>query len=152
MENIFLAHLQPTEIYDLKGSWIDRSTNHGLNSGKIMKDMDLKKYIILSSENRYKILKQLERDTMFLSSCNIMDYSLLLGIYYLKIAQCNPMRPYNNNKSPQSSPSQQSSSSNENKLDELVFGGGVQAQIIEGPGVYYMGIIDILQKYTLKKN
>jgi hypothetical protein len=29
--------------------------------------------------------------------------------------------------------------------------GGVRASIVEGPGVYYMGIIDVLQKYTIKK-
>ena len=28
---------------------------------------------------------------------------------------------------------------------------GVQAHVIEGPGIYYMGIIDALQKYTWKK-
>lgn len=31
------------------------------------------------------------------------------------------------------------------------YAGGVQAQVIEGPGIYYMGIIDALQKYTWKK-
>ena len=29
--------------------------------------------------------------------------------------------------------------------------GGVRAAVVEGPGVYYMGIIDVLQRYTLKK-
>ena len=33
MQNIFLADLQPHEKYDLKGSWVDRSTNHGIASG-----------------------------------------------------------------------------------------------------------------------
>ena len=31
------------------------------------------------------------------------------------------------------------------------YAGGVQAQVIEGPGIYYMGIIDALQGYTWKK-
>lgn len=29
--------------------------------------------------------------------------------------------------------------------------GGLRAAVVEGPGVYYMGVIDILQKWTLKK-
>merc|ERR1712003_167039 len=31
------------------------------------------------------------------------------------------------------------------------YAGGVQAQVIEGPGIYYMGIIDALQGYSWKK-
>lgn len=29
--------------------------------------------------------------------------------------------------------------------------GGLRAAVVEGPGVYYMGVIDILQRWTLKK-
>jgi len=29
--------------------------------------------------------------------------------------------------------------------------GGVRATVVEGPGIYYLGIIDVLQKWTLKK-
>jgi len=31
------------------------------------------------------------------------------------------------------------------------FRGGLQARIVEGPGIYYMGLIDILQRYTWQK-
>jgi len=31
------------------------------------------------------------------------------------------------------------------------YAGGMRAQVIEGPGLYYMGIIDTLQTYTWKK-
>jgi len=30
--------------------------------------------------------------------------------------------------------------------------GGLRATIVEGPGLYFMGIIDILQEYNTKKN
>src|SRR5690606_15924600 len=41
-----------------------------------------------------------------------------------------------------------------NNIDEPLlktYNGGVQTQVIEGPGIYYMGIIDILQKWDFKK-
>lgn len=85
MENVFLAQLKPHEMYDLKGSWVGRQTHHkhGLQSGKIMKDNDLKRFIILSKSSRKQIIAQLKRDTRFLEDCKIIDYSLLLGIYHM---------------------------------------------------------------------
>lgn len=29
--------------------------------------------------------------------------------------------------------------------------GGMQAQVVEGPGIYFMGLIDVLQRYTFQK-
>lgn len=29
--------------------------------------------------------------------------------------------------------------------------GGLRAAVVEGPGIYYMGIIDVLQRWTLAK-
>ena len=148
MENVFLANLQPHEKYDLKGSYIDRSTKHThVNSGKVMKDLDLKKFIILSNENRIKIIKQMEIDTKFLASQNIMDYSLLLGIYYMKISQQNPLTSYKLKNNDENKLKKQKT--NANLMTN--YAGGVRAQVIEGPGIYYMGIIDILQKYNLRK-
>eukprot|EP01084_Bolivina_argentea_P292051 501995_1 len=46
MENVFIGELKPNEIYDLKGSWEGRFTKYGLHSGKTLKDLDLKRYII----------------------------------------------------------------------------------------------------------
>ena len=81
MENVFPADLQPNEVYDLKGSWVGRYTHYGVHSGKVMKDMDLKRYIIVDKATRTTMLKQMDRDTAFLERCNVMDYSLLMGIY-----------------------------------------------------------------------
>ena len=105
-----------------------------------MKDLDLKRFIILSEQSRIKIVTQMQIDTAFLASQKIMDYSLLLGIYYMKIATQNP-------------------NNIELKMDYNVndmnlftnYAGGLRAQVIEGPGIYYMGIIDILQKYNFRK-
>ena len=55
-----------------------------------LKDVNRKqneRYVILSDMT---ILSQLEKDSEFLRDCNIMDYSLLLGIY-----ECNEYRSDN---------------------------------------------------------
>ena len=44
--------------------------------------MDLHKFVILREKHRKRLLEQLEKDTKFLASHDIMDYSLLLGNYY----------------------------------------------------------------------
>ena len=51
MENVFLAEMKPHEVYDLKGSWIDRHTDARVDEGKLMKDTDLHKKIILGNDN-----------------------------------------------------------------------------------------------------
>ena len=128
MENIFLSTLPPHETYDLKGSWIDRTTPGAfLDKRRVMKDMDLKKYIILSEGNRARILAQLERDSAFLQAHNVMDYSLLLGIFYCKIARNDPAR---------TRASHNKSHSQNDHHEEYM--GGVGAPVIEGPGIYYM--------------
>merc|ERR1712154_340611 len=67
------------------GSWIDRHTNHHVESGKLMKDQDLHKTLKLVPQRAAEIYKQLKRDSKFLMNQNIMDYSVLLGIYYVGI-------------------------------------------------------------------
>lgn len=85
IENVFVPGAEPHEIYDIKGSWIDRHTNHHVDSGKIMKDEDLHKTIKLIPEKSAVIYKQLKEDSKFLMYCRIMDYSILLGIFYVGI-------------------------------------------------------------------
>ena len=85
MKNIFVSGLDPHEKYDIKGSWVSRHTNHHIESGKLMKDEDLHKRIIFTKETAHAKYMQMKHDTRFLKSVNIMDYSLLLGIYYVGI-------------------------------------------------------------------
>ena len=69
----------------MSGSWVGRFTTHEMYSGGCMKDLDLKRYVIMNEVNRNLVVEQLERDTDFLERNHIMDYSLLLGIYYMTI-------------------------------------------------------------------
>jgi len=89
MENIFLAKLDPEEQYDIKGSSVDRQTNNP-TAKKPMKDNDLKLkkkrgLVILAKKQTEELIAQLSKDSEFLAELNIMDYSLLVGIYYIKI-------------------------------------------------------------------
>ena len=82
MSNIFASEFKPQLVYDIKGAWVGRY-NKGDNS--IQKDLDLNKHIIVSKHVREKIIHQLNIDSQFLMKCNIMDYSLLLGVYNVTI-------------------------------------------------------------------
>lgn len=168
MENVFLAQLKPHEIYDLKGSWVGRGTDHGIQSGKVMKDNDLKRFVILEKDMQKQIINQLDRDTKFLAKNQIMDYSLLLGVYHMKIASmkrqgfsfsddCADDEKKNNRDEIQNELHQinikvgNSPHVSGDVVSHNTYAGGVRAQVIEGPGIYYMGIIDALQKYTFRK-
>jgi len=86
MENIFhsIDQLKMHEKYDLKGSTVGRRVIKGNNvpvSSSVLKDLDLNKKIYVGPENKTAIMDQLQKDTAFLMSVGIMDYSLLLGIH-----------------------------------------------------------------------
>ena len=131
LENVFLCDLKPNEVYDLKGSWEGRFTKHRLSAGKVMKDLDLKRYIILERTTRTKMLSQLQRDTSFLAQMYVMDYSLLLGVYYVKITY-------------------REDGHGDGAQGQDIYG-GVRSSMIEGAGIYYFGIIDAIQIYTFRK-
>jgi len=62
--------------YDLKGSTLGRTGT------SILKDLDLlgDDENTLCIQDRSRILAQLEQDVQFLTECNVIDYSLLVGI------------------------------------------------------------------------
>jgi len=161
MENVFEGDLKPTEIYDLKGSWVSRSTTHELYSGSVMKDVDLKRPIIMEERNTKRILQQLQRDSMFLREHNIMDYSVLLGIYYLKlefqgksedIIEEEVKDGYDDHCTIHSHSANSSHISHLSDIATISRElGGIRARLIDSPGVYYIGIIDTLQEYNWKK-
>eukprot|EP01043_Picozoa_sp_COSAG02_P002646 COSAG02_NODE_62_length_43372_cov_14.404710_16_plen_403_part_00 len=73
--------------YDLKGSWVNRTTikkGPPAQSGAVgtLKDGDLHEQIYLPKDERNALILQMKKDTLFLSTTGrgIMDYSLLLGI------------------------------------------------------------------------
>ena len=70
----------PCEIFDLKGSLVDRFTGAS-TSNRVLKDLDLHYRVQFSDKSmRTQIIDQCARDVQFLQSMCIMDYSLLLGV------------------------------------------------------------------------
>ena len=84
MTSVFDTPQKIHTIYDLKGSTIGReATEKEREKGGVLKDMDLlrSKRKIHFGSKKEMIVRQLEIDSTFLSSLNIMDYSLLVGIH-----------------------------------------------------------------------
>ena len=86
LENIIPPHRQPVELYDLKGSTLGRSAAKeqakARDSGKIviLKDLDIQRKLSMTPEMRQLLLDMLARDTAWLQSQNVMDYSLLMAV------------------------------------------------------------------------
>eukprot|EP00941_MAST-03F_sp_MAST-3F-sp1_P002267 g2267.t1 len=99
----------------------------------LMKDNDLKHRIVLSKKRSSRLKRMLGLDTLWFKAHGIMDYSLLLGVV-------------NARQRLQRLPLQKSGLS-KSRLRLFT----VNARVMEGPSKYYMGIIDILQKYDKMK-
>ncbi|KAI3644450.1 hypothetical protein MP228_010614 [Amoeboaphelidium protococcarum] len=90
MCNVFPPNKDIHETFDLKGSMIGREVSAEkikLNPRCVMKDinwLNMKKRLALGPEKKDLFVTQLQKDVTLLVSLNIMDYSLLTGIHYLK--------------------------------------------------------------------
>ena len=113
MENL-IKHRKNFIIFDLKGSLINRNIyiEEFPVVGKCLKDQNFIDSGIKFKATHNDILNILIEDTKFLSSINIIDYSLLIGI---------PITEYKNN-------------------EDVYY-----SELIK------IGIIDITEKYNLKK-
>lgn len=135
MQNVFQTNLKISDRYDLKGSWIDRNRK-GTDIGGVYKDNDLQFKIHLEPADRAKFLQQIESDANFLCSLDVMDYSLLLGTHNMCyiLTDRHPV---------------------ENLSASVPFyqrdNGGLRAKMIQGPGMFFFGIIDVLQEYNSQK-
>jgi len=131
MENVFYGKHAISEQYDMKGSTVGRSTNSSVPSSEsAMKDLDFLKFrgnIALGSELRNVLMKQIKEDANWLDIHKLLDYSLLVGLSV--------------------SPSETSEKAAEDISMFRQDGGGLRV----GNMVVYMGIIDILTKYNMKK-
>ena len=150
MQNVFATEngvVRPDTVYDIKGSWVDRNasgTRDRRPTSGTYKDMDLNEKLFLPIAFRRRLQQVLHHDTQFLARNNIMDYSLLLGV--CKVPFLNDAIGGKERQLPQEyTPTQGDCSGSQNvpfwKVDE----GGMAAAVIRGPGVYHIGLVDILQ-------
>ncbi|KAK9733387.1 hypothetical protein RND81_04G064900 [Saponaria officinalis] len=83
MGNMFCTELRIHRRFDLKGSSLGRSADKvEIDENTILKDLDLDYSFYLEPSWRDALLNQIEVDSRFLESQDIMDYSLLLGVHY----------------------------------------------------------------------
>ena len=133
MQNLFYTNLKIHSKFDLKGSTVKRFvTDEEINAGTtVLKDRNFKTKIYLEQKTKKKFLETIKIDAHFLRESNIMDYSILLGI--------------NNNNESNGKTEQLPD------LDNPTYWQQEEGGIPFPNGIYFMGIIDILQKYNLKK-
>jgi len=124
--------------YDLKGSTINRN-GKVKKSGGTLKDNDFRSPLEFPKALGIQLLHQLDRDSSFLQGQNIMDYSLLVGVEYFTYST-----EYLSNHN--------SSSGEEKSIAELHDRfSQIAAARVTAPGVYYLGLIDILQEWDFWK-
>ena len=85
MKNIYGGNYNLMKSFDLKGSTHGRVTKQELiEKGQPGKDLNFLQEMMgnvdIDKEHAEQILAQLKMDSDFLRSCNIIDYSLLLGV------------------------------------------------------------------------
>ena len=201
MESVFKTDKDVSihERYDLKGSWVDRSTA-GVARGitrAVLKDSDLHRQLRLDAETGARLIRQCELDARFLCSMGIMDYSLLLGIHHTEQLSYRTATKRAGGASTGSEALSRASTGSSGTDDTLAVApelvaaassssaqgrakpkygqrfasmavtaqpnqppsrsvfqacrGGLAADVIEGPSMYFVGIIDVLQEWTLEK-
>jgi 1-phosphatidylinositol-4-phosphate 5-kinase len=90
MNNLFPAHKDIHETYDLKGSTIGRiypEERARENPRAVLKDLnwiERGKELAFGPEKRALLTEQLRRDAEFLKELQVMDYSLLVGIHNMQ--------------------------------------------------------------------
>ena len=137
VRNIFRKAQDVSEVYDLKGRLPKSGTASKLPPWKlhsyrsrVIEDKNLVRNFRLSVSSRNEILSQLRSDFEFLCKHNMMDYSLLVGV-----AKASPKKDNSRLK---------------DDLDEF----NKLAQVLlseNGEEEFYVGIIDTLSSYNLKK-
>jgi len=155
MENLFRdSPLNIHEIYDLKGSTVNRHVKvkeGGDKSSVAMKDNNFHHELLIGYAARAVFLQQLEQDIRWMENRNICDYSLLVGIHFRSGGDTLSDSHW------ESTPT----------LDEFIAGLGEDSSAVESQNlfkrfqngilssdrsaVYFIGIIDVLTEYNLKK-
>lgn len=142
------------EIYDLKGSTIGRKYKES-DSKKILKDLDLKKNFKVDK----KVISQIKSDSEFLETNGIIDYSLLVGVSKSKYSFKDVKHSQFN--FTQDNEKEKPELKMVIELDELKLkkdGFKVSNKQNLTPfksynseDILYFGIIDITQRFTIKK-
>ena len=156
MQNVFAAAGSPLRrdlVFDLKGSRIKRRVvpQHASIysvSGVTLKDLDLRETITMGDVAKSAVQSQLTVDVSFLNSHNIMDYSLLLGIFRCTDA-ATLSRFHRGSASAEDAATETAVEAR--LLDGIASSKKPMAGDERGSVVYFGGLIDVLQRYSWSK-
>lgn len=164
MNNLLPSHVKMHEKYDLKGSTYKRKASKA-EKGKespTFKDLDFMELhpegLYLEPDTYHAMIKTIQRDCRVLESFKIMDYSLLVGIHYLGMdrvsgeskVELQRSRSMRQRVMTHATPMESIQAHGEDEEDLPM--GGVPAKSAKGDRLLlYVGIIDILQSYHLRK-
>ncbi|CAK4663863.1 hypothetical protein LEN26_000627 [Aphanomyces euteiches] len=169
MQSVFDTRLAIHERFDLKGSWVGRLEGRKTRGTTAICKFCSQEYIIGGSDDQYcnvessfgqlrhqydnvgkdlnwnhqlklpravaaQVARQLLTDSTFLKEINCIDYSLLVGIHHRTFHVSPPHVEGGDTTNP-----------------FQAHYGGMGVEQVYGPGVYFMGLIDILQRWNLRK-
>ncbi|XP_073983509.1 phosphatidylinositol 4-phosphate 5-kinase 59B isoform X12 [Rhodnius prolixus] len=177
MNNLLPSIIPMHQKYDLKGSTYKRKASKSERNKKspTYKDLDFMEHhpdgIFLEADTYTALVKTIQRDCRVLESFKIMDYSLLVGVHNLDQESrdrsdtaeqeqshsergLQRARSINKHKLVAHSTAMESIQAESQPIDHQgdVPPGGIPARNAKGERLLlYLGIIDILQSYRLKK-
>ena len=161
MQNILCTSAAIHEKYDLKGSTYKRKTKGGATGADPGKDLDFKdsgKVFNLSATAYRQVIDRLTKDTEFLASQNIIDYSLLVGVHDCNAKQESPIGIKQVSRSPsrfQSFNRLGSVTSQVSMMAGLSENAGdkdfYMVQTVDSKYVLYFGIIDMFTPFNARK-
>jgi Phosphatidylinositol-4-phosphate 5-Kinase/MIT (microtubule interacting and transport) domain len=146
MENLCPPETHVVARYDLKGSTVGRraSASERRKKTPVLKDLDFARRIEFGPARRHMFMHQLTADARFLANLNIMDYSVLL---------CVSQQPMSS--SAAALPTLAALSARVNRLSAFKScSGGIRSsdeRDRDAAELYFVGIIDVLQEYNLRK-
>lgn len=141
MQNVFATVNKIHEKFDLKGSTVGRfaTAKEKRKLTCTRKDLDINRPLLIGPKRKGILIAQVKKDCDFLRRSAIMDYSFLLGVHRVDLRSLASMM-------------------NKEYEDGRCFtcDQGGMLSVEDGSDtthrcIYYVGIIDILQEYTLWK-
>ncbi|KAJ0401314.1 hypothetical protein ATCC90586_000821 [Pythium insidiosum] len=126
---------------------------------QVGKDLNWNRHMALPQATARAVAAQLIKDSSFLCSINCIDYSLLVGIHHRSFNVSH----YSSAESFDVPPRASCCSSFVGRMSGSVCSnlpakpfhqaihGGMTVDEVHGPGIYFMGLIDILQQWNLRK-
>ena len=175
MGNVFPIDRPVHERYDLKGSTLGRETTSAerLEPGVVCKDVDwIKKgrRLHLGADKKRRLLAQVQKDCALLERMEVIDYSLLVGVHQTGAAGGSGAAGRRLHKVGQSGGGNGAAAEeaeaqrraavrildtvSRQQLQEEALrrgGGGADPPPAGGAEAYFVGVIDILCEYGLKK-